>query len=284
MNYVGKFAPNLGHGKFGSSGWDAHSGAHFRLLATDGHAESVTIPDAHLLFSGDYERSGEDLIVSDDLHCVVVPNYFHGEKRPTLVSPEGALLDSKVIDSLTGHTAYAQAAGVTSSAAKPIGHVVKMTGSASCVRNGVTIELNNGDSVYQTDVVQTGSGSTLGLVLIDGTTFNLTANARLMLNDLTYDPNSSSNTSLYTLVQGAANFVAGQVAKTGDMKVETPVAVVGIRGTAVILDINSADGKVSISVVDQQDGQVHSVQVFQCVPAGGGVCSSGDLIGTVSSN
>jgi len=38
-----------------------------------------------------------------------------------------------------------------------------MTGSASIVRNGVTIVLNNGDAVYQTDVVQTGSNSTLGL-------------------------------------------------------------------------------------------------------------------------
>ena len=39
----------------------------------------------------------------------------------------------------------------------------------------------------------------------------------MMLNDLTYDAASTSNTSLYTLVQGAATFVAGQVAKTGDM-------------------------------------------------------------------
>ena len=119
-----------------------------------------------------------------------------------------------------------------------------MTGSASIVRNGVTIVLNNGDAVYQTDVVQTGSNSTLGLVLVDGTTFNLTANARLMLNDLTYDPTSTSNTALFTLVQGAASFVAGQVAKTGDMKVGTPVAAIGIRGTAVILDISSTDGTV----------------------------------------
>ena len=111
-------------------------------------------------------------------------------------------------------------------------------------------------------MVQTGSGSTLGLVMIDGTTFNLTANARLMLNDLTYDATSTSNSSLFTLVQGAASFVAGQVAKTGDMKVGTPVATMGIRGTAVILDISPIDGKVSISVVDQRDGQVHAVQVF----------------------
>ena len=114
-------------------------------------------------------------------------------------------------------------------------------------------------------MVQTGSGSTIGLVMIDGTTFNLTANARLMLNDLTFDATSTSNTSLFTLMQGAASFVAGQVAKTGDMKVGTPVAVIGIRGTAVILDISSTDGKLYISVVDQHDGQVHAVQVFNAL-------------------
>ena len=277
MNFPGKFDQNSSLAHFGVLA-DAASFVHEGV-------DVVTIPDGHLLFSGDYERSGVDLIVSDHLHRVVVPNYFHGDKRPTLVSPEGALLDSAVIEALTGHVAYAQATA-TAPGAKVVGHVVKMTGSASIVRNGVTIDVNNGDTVYQSDVVQTGSGSTLGLVLIDGTTFNLTANARLMLNELTYDPNGASNTSLFSLVEGAASFVAGQVAKTGDMKVGTPVAVVGIRGTAVILDISSADGKVDISVVDQQDGQVHAVQVFKCVATGvpGAACTAGDPIGTVTSN
>jgi VCBS repeat-containing protein len=259
----------------GKSGSFADFGAsvHGRIDSLSKGADTVTVPDAHLLFSGDYERSGTDLIVSDPLHRVVVPNYFHGDKRPTLVSPEGAPLDPKVIDALTGHVQYAQAG--TAAAAKVVGHVVKMTGSASIVRNGVTIDANNGDVVYQNDVVQTGSGSTLGLVMIDGTTFNLTANARLMMNDLTYDATSTSNTSLFTLVQGAASFVAGQVAKTGDMKVATPVATMGIRGTAVVLDISAIDGTVSVSVVNQRDGQIHALQVYN---------ARGDLIGTVTSN
>lgn len=266
MNYAGKVA---------SGGLDLFSGARVDIdqLAHHGPADAVTVPDAHLLFSGNFQKSGNDLIIADALHRVLVPNYFHGEKRPTLVSPEGAPLDPKVIEALTGHTTYAQAGN--DPAAKVVGHVAKLTGSASLVRNGVTVVLNNGDAVYQNDVVQTGSGSALGLVLSDGTTFNLTANARLMLNDLTYDATSTSNTSLFTLVQGAASFVAGQVAKTGDMKVATPVAAIGIRGTAVILDISTTDGKVSISVVDQQDGAVHAVQVFN---------TRGDLIGTVTSN
>jgi hypothetical protein len=126
-------------------------------LMHQGHAGAITIPDAHLLFAGDFEKSGTDLIISDREHRVVVNDYFRGEKHPVLVSPEGAALDSKVIEALSGHTAYAQAG--TAPAAKVIGHVVKMTGSASIVRNGVTIDLNNGDNVYQNDVVQTGSGS-----------------------------------------------------------------------------------------------------------------------------
>ena len=266
MNYAGKFVGDV----------DSHSSVHFNFdsHSQSGNVDTVILPNAHLLFSGDYERSGADLIVSDRDHRVVVPDYFHGEKRPTLVSPEGAPLDPKVIEALTGHVAYAQAAG-TAPAAKVVGHVVKMTGSASIVRNGVTIDVNNGDNILQNDMVQTGSGSTLGLVLIDGTTFNLTAGARLMLNDVVYEENGTSNASLLTLVQGAASFVAGQVARTGDMKVATPVASIGIRGTAVILDISSTDGKVSISVVDQQDNQVHAVQVFN---------TRGDLIGTVTSN
>src|SRR6267378_1275786 len=287
MNFPGKFEQDSSLSHFSMH-------ADLGSFSLDGHANTVTIPNGHLLFSGDYERSGLDLIVSDHDHRVVIHDYFRGEKRATLVSPEGAPLDPKVIEALTGHDAYAQAAG-TAPAAKVVGHVVKMTGSASIVRNGVTIDANNGDTVYQSDVVQTGSGSTLGLVLIDGTTFNLTANARLMLNDLTYDATSSngslltlvssSNSALFTLVQGAASFVAGQVAKTGDMKIGTPVAVVGIRGTAVNLDIDSVDGKVSISVVDQRDGQVHSVQVFKCAPSGvQGVCTAGDPIGTVRSD
>ena len=268
MNYAGKF---------GSGSPDNFSSAGLNIGSLPGQGgNSVTIPDAHLLFSGDYSRSGADLIISDQLHRVVVPNYFHGDKRPTLLSPEGAPLDPGVIEALTGHVQYAQAAGTAAAAAaKVVGHVVKMTGSASVVRNGVTVALNNGDNVLQNDVVQTGSGSSLGLVMIDGTTFNLSAGARLMLNDLTYDANSTANASLFTLVQGAASFVAGQVAKTGDMKVGTPVATMGIRGTAVILDISAVDGKVSISVVDQRDGLVHSIQVFNI---------RGILIGTVTSN
>jgi hypothetical protein len=85
-----------------------------------------------------------------------VPN--HGESRPLLVSPDGALFDSALAGALTGHAEYAQAAG--NLAAKVVGHVAKMTGSARIVRNGVAVDVQVGDAIYQSDVVQTGSHST----------------------------------------------------------------------------------------------------------------------------
>lgn len=105
--------------------------AQFAFDAMDGKgAPTIRVPDTHLLFSGEYQRLGSDLIISDHVHRVVVPDYFRSDShaRPLSVSPDGAPLASNVVDALTGHTAYAQA-DPQSAAGKVVGHVVKMTGS-----------------------------------------------------------------------------------------------------------------------------------------------------------
>ena len=122
--------------------------------------------------------------------------------------------------------------------AKVIGHVTKLTGGATAIRNGVAVVLNQGDNVNKGDVVQSGSDSTLGITFIDGTVFGLGPNAKMVLNEMIYDPNGSSNSSLMSLVSGTISFVAGATAKHGDMKVDTPVATMGIRGTAVLVEID----------------------------------------------
>ena len=112
------------------------------------------------------------------------------------------------------------------------------SGTATAIRNGVSIILNQGDNVEKGDVVQSGSDSTLGITFIDGTVFGLSSNARMVLNEMVYDPNGSNNSSLISLVAGTISFVAGETAKHGDMKVDTPVATMGIRGTAVLVEID----------------------------------------------
>ncbi len=237
MSFVSKFDADL---PIGGQGSHPHAHAHVETVsanATHAPRDAIIVPDAQLLFNGDFKRSGVDLIVSKDDRELVLHDYFKGEKRAALSSPDGAHLTGDLISALTGHVQYAQADG-SASAGKVIGHITKLAGTATAIRNGVSIILNSGDNVEKGDVVQSGSNSTLGITFIDGTVFGLSSNARMVLNEMVYDPNGSNNSSLLSLVAGTISFVAGETAKHGDMKVDTPVATMGIRGTAVLVEID----------------------------------------------
>lgn len=87
-----------------------------------------------------------------------------------------------------------------------------------------------GDPVYRGDVVQTGANGKVGITFTDGAAFNLSSNARMVLNEFVYDPNGTSNSTLFSLTKGTFTFIAGKVA-TGGMKIDTPVATMKFRGT-----------------------------------------------------
>jgi len=161
---------------------------HVESVSTHAPKDSIVVEDAYLLFTGDFKRTGSDLVISKDGHELVVPDYFRGEKRAPLASPDGAYLTGDLVNALAGHTQFAQADG-SASVAKVIGHVTKMTGSATVIRNGVSIDLNLGDNVNKGDVVQAGSNSTLGITFVDGAVFGLGSNAKMVLNEMVYDPN-----------------------------------------------------------------------------------------------
>src|SRR5262249_56153977 len=99
---------------------------------------------------------------------LVLHDYFKGEQRAALASPDGAHLTGKLVTALTGHIDVSQA-GTSPAAGQVIGHVTKLQGSATAVRNGVSIILNHGHHVQKGDVVESGSNSTLGITFIDGT-------------------------------------------------------------------------------------------------------------------
>jgi hypothetical protein len=155
----------------------------------------------------------------------------------------------------------AKPAVVQDLASKPIGKIVVATGSVTLERAGAVVvqastagqagEAKVGDVVYQGDAVATGANGRVGINFTDGTSFNLSSNARMVLNEFVYDPNSSSNTTLFNLTKGTFTFVAGKVAKTGDMKIDTPVATMGVRGTTPRVEI-SDDGTVRFSTLIEE--------------------------------
>jgi VCBS repeat-containing protein len=242
LNYAGtsdaaRFPDGLGAHAQGNAQGNAKAYVHLDAPPAHAPADAIIVPDAHILFNGDYKRSGTDLILSADGQELLLHDYFKGDKRAPLASPDGAHLTGDLVTALTGSVEVSQAGG-TAAAGKVIGHVTKLQGTATAVRNGVSILLHMGDDVEKGDVVQSGSDSTLGITFVDGTVFGLSSNARMVLNEMVYDPNGSNNSSLISLVAGTISFVAGETAKHGDMKVDTPVATMGIRGTAVLVEID----------------------------------------------
>jgi len=107
----------------------------------------------------------------------------------------------------------AQAAGE-----EPIGNVATLTGIATVIRKKDSIALKLQDDIFQNDVLQTSANSTLGVTFNDATTFNLTANARITVDNYVYEDGGKQNAALFDVVKGTVAFVAAAVAKTGDMK------------------------------------------------------------------
>ena len=178
--------------------------------------------------------------------------------------------------------AWGQAAqpAVGSAETKPIGKVITLKGTAKIEHVDAVVlqasvansgQAKIGDFVYRGDIVETGADSALGITFNDGTTFNVSSKARMVLNEFVYDPKGKSNSTLISLTKGTFTFIAGQVAKTGDMKVETPVATMGIRGTTPHVEI-SEDGTVSFSTLVEDDrtkapGQQNSADTCRQAPS-----------------
>lgn len=234
--------------------------------------------DAQLLFHGDYARQGDDLVISGGpLNVRVLQGYFAGEPQATLVSPEGATLSPWVVNALApAPVHYAQAGGALASGAAAIGEIESLDGTATIQRtDGTLVTAGTGTPCYQGDVVITGGGSKLTIVLADGTAVSMSASARLVLNELVYEPGGDDNSLLMGLVQGTFVFVTGQVAKTGNMAVDTPVATMGIRGTTPVVSVSAESGATEFSIAPDPDGTVGSYVLISKV--------TGEVIGTVNS-
>ena len=229
-------------------------------------ADRIDISDAELLFRGHFARSGPDLVLTgQDGHRLVVTGYFATEKHPDLVAPNGAHLTGDLVDLLAGSPTpgqYAQAK--TTLPPEAIGKVEKVVGHVTLIHNGVAGPLHVGDPVYKTDIVETAANSSCGIAFPDGTALDLVNNTRMALNEYNYRGDSASNGAIFSLVEGTFAFVAGQVAHTGEgMKINTPVATMGIRGTVGLFRteptvINSNLGHVwSVFLHEDIDGSHH---------------------------
>jgi hypothetical protein len=153
----------------------------------------------------------------------------------------------------------------TTGVANSIGQVANITGSATVMRgNGARVALKAADEIYLKDAVQTDINSSLGITFDDQTTFSLSANTRIVIDAFVYREGGAGNNAVFNVATGTAAFVASLVAKTGDMKIATPEATLGIRGTTGIVEVPAAGGGAAptVKLYADTDGHVGRIELF----------------------
>jgi len=151
-----------------------------------------------------------------------------------------------------------------------VGQVATLQGSATVTRGAAAAgALGMSDLIFKHDTLQTGADSALGVTFDDETTFSLSANTRIVVDEFVYQDNGNANAALFTVARGTAAFVASKVAATGDMKIATPIATMGIRGTTGVVDVPQAGaaggggaGEPRIKLYPDADGHVGRIEVF----------------------
>jgi hypothetical protein len=160
----------------------------------------------------------------------------------------------------------APAADAQATAIEPIGNVATVTGIATVIRDKNSYPLRVRDDIYLNDVVQTSSNSTLGITFNDATTFNLSASSKITIDNYVYEDGGKQNSGIFDIGKGTVAFVAAAVAKTGDMKITTPTATLGIRGTTGVVDVPEGatargTNNVNIKLYPDADGRVGHIDV-----------------------
>jgi FecR protein len=145
-----------------------------------------------------------------------------------------------------------------------VGQVATVQGSATVIRvNAAPRALQVADPIFENDTLTTGPDSALGVTFDDDTTFSLSADTHIVVNQFVYQEGGTGNAATFNVAVGTAAFVASLVAKTGNMTITTPDATIGIRGTTGVVDVPAAGaGAPSVKLYPDADGHVGRIELF----------------------
>jgi len=121
------------------------------------------------------------------------------------------------------------------------GHIKVVTGSAFIIRQNTTLPAKPGDAVYAIDTLKTDADGTLGMTLMDDTRLSLGPSSEVRLERYVFAPAEGGLGMVLNFVRGVAAYVSGRMAKLAPdaIRLETPAAIVGVRGTTVAIKVGA---------------------------------------------
>lgn len=149
-----------------------------------------------------------------------------------------------------------------------IGKVISSQGKVKAVKPDKTErQLKRGDAFYSLETILVDIASKIQLKFLDGAIINLIESTEYRVDSYVFkDPKEKSGT-LSTMAKGGFRAISGSIAKENPegVKVKTPVATIGLRGTrdAAVLK----DGELSVGCDEGKVAVINDIGEVECGPA-----------------
>ena len=141
---------------------------------------------------------------------------------------------SRVRSFVLGFAAFLLLAAGNPAASETIGQVTRTQGQAMAIAGGENRTLAVGSIVSHDETLKTFDDGRLEVKLVDGTVLTLGENATLRMTEMVFNQAGQPN-QLALFAEGAFRMITGSLSKSADarVRVNTPVAVLSVRGTDV---------------------------------------------------
>ena len=119
-----------------------------------------------------------------------------------------------------------------------VGLVKGVSGSVSIVQAIATRAAEAGTQLQVADRIVTAPGATASIVFRDGTMLTLGGGADVHVRDYVFEPKANRYAFSVYMGQGSAIYESGKIGRLApeSVKVETPQATVGVRGTRFLIE------------------------------------------------
>jgi len=121
------------------------------------------------------------------------------------------------------------------------GRIKVASGAAFVVRDGTLIPAQAGQLLVEADASRTRADGRIGISLNDDTRVSLGPRSEVSLDRFAYAPAQGNVALALKFVRGVAAYVSGRIAKLApdSIRLETPAAIIGVRGTSLAIRVQS---------------------------------------------
>lgn len=132
------------------------------------------------------------------------------------------------------------AAFTAASYANDVGQIKNLRGTVHVERDGQRLAAAPGMGVRQADVLVTGADGTVGVTFLDNSLLSLGPRSTLAIDRYSFDSTTHDGQFDTSLKRGTLAVVSGRIVQRSPeaMRVRTPSAIMGVRGTEFVVKVD----------------------------------------------